>query len=225
VLRYAFENAEQMRRHLHVVDGQTLLFFPDDGVKLLGGDRTLVEIAIPQRSIATALRGILHSRAEAPYSGVWLQFPEARLAQLLERGDTFPDRKHQRVPVDWLAELRPLSGAQGLVGRMLDLAAGGARLSGCEGLRAGVDVRVRVLGAVREALEIGTARVLRNTSGEAALRFARSDAAARGAITRLFDVARAGWEKARQVRHPPNCCRPHVFEPALPRLRAREEPI
>jgi hypothetical protein len=220
-----FEDAEQIRRHLHVVDGQTLLFFPDDGVKLLGGDRTLVEITIPRRAISTALRGILHSRAGPPHSGVWLQFPEARLAQFLERGDKFPDRKHQRVPVDWPAELRPLSGAQGLVARMLDLAPGGARLSGCEGLRAGVDVRVRVLGAVRDAVEIGTARVLRNTSGEAALRFARNEPAARGAITRLFDIARAGWEKAREVQHPPHCCKPDVFEPALPRLRARSEPI
>jgi hypothetical protein len=220
-----FDDAEQIRRHLHVVEGQTLLFFPDDGVKLLGGDRTLVEIALPQRGIATVLRGMLHSRAEAPHSGVWLQFAEARLAQFLDRGDQFPDRKHRRIPVDWVAELRPLSGAQGLVGRMLDIAPGGTRLSGCEGLRAGSDVRVRVLGALREATEVGTARVLRNSGGEAALRFARTDPATRTAITRLFDIARTGWDKAREVRHPAHCCRPGVVEPARPRLRARSEPI
>jgi len=45
-LKYRFGDLTQMKNHLHVVEGRTLLFYRDPKLPLSGGSRVVVELSL-----------------------------------------------------------------------------------------------------------------------------------------------------------------------------------
>ena len=215
LLRHRFETLAQVREHLHFQEGRSLFYFHDPALKAEGGDHVLLEISTSEQQML--LRGAVVSRDA---SGLWLEFPDGRLARRLAVEDRPLQRRQRRVPIDLVVELR--NGAS-RVGRILDVSIGGARLGGVQGLPAGQEVEVRLLSPLPDVpTALGRAQVVRAAAGEVALRFVRSDAPTRVAATKLLEAAQKAWARAIELPHVPGCCGKNgvLFEPPMPRLHS-----
>src|SRR5207253_7503843 len=73
LLRHRFDDVEQLRRHLHEVDGSTLLFFRDPTLSAPTGAGALVELAFESSEQTRVLRATVLARAEK--QGLWSPFP------------------------------------------------------------------------------------------------------------------------------------------------------
>ncbi len=212
LLRHRFESLAQVREHLHVQDGRSLFYFRAASLVAAGGDRVLMEISTPEQQML--LRGSVVSR---DMTGLWLEFPDGRLARRLVDGG-LAQRRQRRVPMDLLVEIKACGSR---VGRILDVSMGGARLGGVQGIATGEEVELRLLSALPEVpMSIGRAEVMRTTASEAAVRFVRSDPPTRVAATRLLDAAQRAWARSVEQPHAPGCCGKNgiLFEPPMPRL-------
>jgi hypothetical protein len=217
MLRYVFENATQLKNHLHVDDGHALLFFPNAGAPGLGGERVMLEVTLPGHGQHAVLRGTV--RARVPQTGVWLDFPDAGLLRTLERdATTLTQRRDRRFGAELTVEVRAPGDVRTL-GKVLDLSAGGARIAGCR-LAPGTVVEVRPLTGVSR--EPARARVVRCTAHDLAVEFWSNDAQTRATVRSLLDGMHERWDRAPTLSHPPSCCAGNgVVEPPLPRVRPR----
>src|SRR5438874_7524046 len=126
VLRHRFDDVEQLRRHLHEVDGGTLLFFRDPRLALPDGANALVELAFESSEQTRVLRASVLARAEG--QGVWLAVPNTRFArEVRERG--LQTRKGRRLGADESIRLKRADGLEYMV-RLFDISIGGARIGG-----------------------------------------------------------------------------------------------
>jgi hypothetical protein len=226
LLRYRFGTQEQMGNHLHVVEGRTLFFIRDEKTLLEPGTRVVIDLSMSSSEQGTTLRGAVLSRAgvEGGQAGLWIEFPDARLARRLDQGAAaLAQRKQKRLGCDLLVEVR--QGRKPYIGRMVDLSQSGARIVGAMGLHPRSEVELRLMGPEKGMpSELGRAQVMRadDKSGEAGLRFLREDRVARVASSKLFQMVQEAWAKAPEVTHPPLCCQDgHVLEPPLPHMKSR----
>ena len=223
LLKYRFGDLTQMNNHLHVIDGRTLLFYRGGGgVQLSSGQRVLVELSLVSSEQVTALRGLVLALESDVSSGVWIEFPDAKLAKRIAQhgAAAITGRSQRRVGCDLMVELK--YGDLPLLGRMVDVSMAGARIVGASGLACNADVELRIIGAASPLPSIvGKAQVARSTSGgDIGVRFLRSDPTARVGAGKLFQAVQQAWTKAPELSHSPLCCQNgNVLEPPLPRLR------
>ena len=219
LLRHRFDDVEQLRRHLHVVDGGTLLFYRDPKIAVPSGAPVLLEVAFESSEQTRALRATVLARAEG--QGVWLAVPNTRFARdVHERG--LSPRKGRRLGTDEMVRLKRAGGAEHMV-RLLDLSIGGARIGG--GLppqlaRGNVIALTVAPPEAGRAPEITRGRIAWVEDGEAGVMFDRDMESSRVAAGRLFRSLEQPWAHAREIRHLPTCCQNgEVLDPPVPRIR------
>jgi hypothetical protein len=224
LVKYRFGDLAQMQNHLHVVEGRTLFFYRDCKGTLPGGSRVVVEFAFANSEQVSALRGNVLGRVEGEggQAGMWIEFPDARLAKKADQGvAAMASRKQKRLGCDLLVEVR--QGRKPFLGRMIDVSMGGVRIVGAVGLRSGTEVELRLMAPdTNFPSNLGRADVMRSDTNEAGLRFVRNDPVARVASNKLFQAVQQAWAKAPELSHPPLCCQGgHVLEPPLPHMKSR----
>ena len=109
LLKYRFGNIGQMQNHLHVVDGRTLFFYRDGKGDLPGGSRVLLEFSFADSEQVSALRGNVLGRVEGEGGqvGMWIEFPDGRLAKKADQGAAaMSSRKQRRLGCDLLVEVK-----------------------------------------------------------------------------------------------------------------------
>jgi hypothetical protein len=220
LLRHRFDSVEQMRKHLHVTEGSTLMFFRAPTLSLAVGTPLLLELCLHNSEQTRVLRGSVLARAEE--QGLWLQFPSTRFARDVQSSGIVT-RRGRRVGSDRLVRLRRASGDEYLA-MLLDVSQAGARVGGGlpPGIAKGHQLDV-VLAAAEpgQSANLGKATIAWVEEGEAGISFDRSSPAARVAITKFFHSVEAPWKQAVEVRHLQDCCgKAGLREPPLPRLRA-----
>jgi PilZ domain len=219
LLRHRFDDVEQLRRHLHEVDGGTLLFFRDPRLAVPAGTNALVELAFESSEQTRVLRASVLARAED--QGVWLAIPNTRFArEVRERG--LQTRKGRRLGADESIRLKRADGLEYMV-RLFDISMGGARIGG------GLPAQLVVGNAVALTLppaesgrapEIARGKIAWTEDGEAGVMFDRDVESSRVAAGRLFRSLEQPWAKAREIRHLSGCCQNgQVLDPAPPRVR------
>jgi hypothetical protein len=218
LLRHRLDDAEQLRKHLHEVDGSTLLFFRDPNLWITAGTAVLVELAFESSEQTRTLRATVLARAER--QGLWLAAPNTRFARdVRERG--LSTRKGRRLATDEMVRLKRLPGGEYLV-RLLDISMGGARIGGGlpAQLAAGNQVQL-VLPAPESgrAPEVARGKIAWVEDGEAGVMFDRDVESSRVAAGRLFRSMEHPWARAREIRHLPTCCKGELLDPPVPRVR------
>jgi hypothetical protein len=218
LLRHRFDSVDQIRKHLHVVEVTTLLFFRAPTLAVAVGAPVLLELCLENSEQTRVLRGSVLARAEE--QGLWLQFPNTRFARDVETRGIVP-RRSRRIGSDRLVKLRRAAGGEYLA-MLLDVSQAGARVGGGlpPGLAKGDQLDV-VLASVDPGHppELGKATVAWVGEGEAGIAFDRSSPSARVAITKFFHSVEAPWKQAVEVGHLRDCCgKPGLREPSPPRL-------
>jgi len=219
LLRHRFDNVEQLRRHLHVVDGSTLLFYRDPTLGLSTGSLALVEIAFQSSEQTRVLRASVLARAEG--QGLWLAIPNTRFARDVNDHGIRP-RRGRRLGTDELVRMKRSNGSEYMI-RLLDLSIGGARIGGGlpPSLEKGQTVGISIAAAdPAKAPEVTRGRVVWVEDGEAGVEFERDMASSRVAAGRLFRSLESPWTQAREIVHLPGCCKDGTqLDPPLPRVR------
>ncbi|MCA1827768.1 MAG: PilZ domain-containing protein [Myxococcales bacterium] len=226
LLKYRFGTFLQMQRHLHVVEGRTLFFYRDPRMaSFTGASRVVMEFSFADSEQATTMRGAVLSRldGEGGQTGAWIEFPDAKLARKLDQGmKAFVGRHQRRIGCDMMVEIK----VRGMpyLGRMIDVAMNGARVTGAAGMRAGTDAEMRIMGAEPPMPGVlGRVKVVRaDPGGDVGVTFVRSDVIARVASSKLYTAVQQAWTRAPEVQHPVQCCQNgHVLEPPLPHMKTR----
>ncbi len=220
LLRYRFDNAAQAGRHLHSVERQQLLFFPDPFLDVHEGQSVLLELSFGDSEQTLTLRGEVHSLAIGGLRGAWIELHALRLLDTLKIVCGVPRRLHRRLPADMVVRIeRP--GLRASVARLSDVSAGGARLVSTGGKWAmGEEILISELSG-GPALR---GKVTRTREGELAVQFQRADANTRRGALRLIEAAVERWSAARETHHPAACGCPRggaLFEPLLPKALHR----
>lgn len=222
LLRYRFGDVRQMKDHLHVIEGRTVFFWRDAKTPLQGGQRIAIEFSFAGNEQVSIARGAVLARVEGGESGVWLEFPDSRLAKRLDQGGAEPlgARKQKRLACDLVVEVRSAR-RKPYIGRLIDVSMGGGRVTGANQLRQGLPAALRLLSpAPGWPADLLRVQVARGDSGELGVRFLREDPASRVASSKIFQLVQGSWARAPELVHPPLCCRGgHILEPPLPHVR------
>lgn len=219
--RMRFEELAQLRNHLHLIDGRTLLFCRDPGGILEAGAPITMELLVTRGRLAATLSGTVLMRVGegTRSSGAWLLVNDTKLARRLEADGTgLSARQQPRFACAFLAEVNYLG--LRFPCRIEDVSAGGARLGHAAILCPGMEIEVRVRGVGPDVPEsVARAVVVRGNGTEAGVRFLRSDQATRQACTRLFDAVQKQRAAAPELMHLPVCCQDgRLLEPPLPHI-------
>lgn len=218
MLRYVFDTTEQLRRHVHRVDGAALLFFPERAHLRHTGDPVLLEMQLPERRQQVVLRATIHSRVDGRLQGVWLQFSDQLSRALEADAAVIQRRQNPRIGGAAIVEVRS-SDASARIARITDVSVGGARLGAAPLLSVGTVVELKLLSPLPEVPRaVGRARVVHSTGSEAGLQFAPGTLAG---VEKMVQAFAAGWKSAITIVHPRRCCAPAPLEPPLPRVRER----
>jgi len=228
LLKYRFGVFEQAPNHLHVVEGgRTLFFYRDPHTALTGGTRVVIEFSFGASEQASTVRGSVLSRVDGDggQTGVWIEFPDSRLARKIDGGaGAIGQRQQRRLGCDLMVEIR--SEAKPFLGRMVDVSMGGARIVGPVGLRSGAEIEMRIMGAQPPIPGVlGIAQVMRaDKTGDVGIRFVRTDVVARVASSKLYAAVQQLWARAPEVAHSPLCCKDGVAqEPPLPHMMKKRD--
>jgi hypothetical protein len=228
LLKYRFGTLAEMHNHLHVVEGRTIFFYRAHlASSLAGGAPVVVEFAINDSEQLSSQRGSVLARFDAKegeQTGVWLEFPDVRLAKRAEQGMAGMVHRHgRRLGCDFLVEVS--SDEVTTMARMIDVSIQGAHVTGTWGLLTGTTVHLKLLGVEPPLPTVmGRAEVVRTdaTGSDVAIKFVRADQVARIAAGKLFEAVQQAWLHAPEILHPPLCCHDgRVLEPPLPHIRAR----
>ncbi len=219
MIRYIFDDTGQARRHLHVEEGHSLLFYGNPMAPGMGGEPVVLDLEVASGGQHSLLHGTVHSRLAG--AGLWLDFGDIGLLRRLEE-PAVELRKQRRFAADLAMELRLLGSEVRQVGKLVDVSLGGARIGGCH-MPVGSEVTVHLaLPAQGLSRGFGRARVRRAGERDTAIEFVRDEGPARIAIEKLIEAMRMDWERAPVVAHAPPCCGPSgVLEPPVPRLGPR----
>jgi PilZ domain-containing protein len=220
LLRHRFESVEQLKAHLHTVDGRTLLFFRDPTLGLGAGASVLLELTFAMSEQTRVVRASLVARSEG--QGFWLAMANGHFARDVNDRGLVP-RRTRRLGADRPLRIRRADGSEHLV-TLLDLSIAGARIGGGlpRTIAPGSELDLRLaspeLGLIPE---LGRATVVWTDEGEAGLTFDRALSTCRVSVGRMFQALQKEWEKARTVDHLSGCCASGgLIEPPVPRLRA-----
>jgi hypothetical protein len=219
MLRHRFDSLVQLKAHLRLVEGRSLLFFRDPTLELSAGAPVRLEMTLTSSEQTRIVRAHLIARAEA--LGLWLGIPDLRFARDLQNQGLIP-RRGRRLEADRPVRLRHPDGSEYLV-TLLDLSMAGARVGGGlpRTLAKGTELEVRcAFLEVGQPADLGRAAVTWVEAGEAGLQFDRASPASRISVGKLFQSLLNEWEKARTIDHLPQCCvNGALLDPPLPRLR------
>jgi hypothetical protein len=225
LLKYRFGLFEHMQNHLHVVDGRTLFFYRDQRNPVVAGARVVVEFSFGSSEQVSTLRGSVLGRIDGDdgQDGAWIEFPDVKLARKLDAGaSSLSARRQRRLLCDMMVEVK--FGRRPLLGRLVDVSLGGARIVGPAGLHVGDEIELRIMGAKPPIPStLGRALVVRiDTGGDVGVRFVRTDAVARIASSKLYAAVEQAWAKTSEEAHSPLCCLGgHLLEPPLPEVKNR----
>lgn len=219
-----FDSPDQVRRHFHVFSGRVVVFFPS-ALPVRQGEPVVLDVSFTASDQHCVLRGNALALGAGEALGSWLEFSAHGLVAGLESAAATAKRRHRRFPTNLFGSVER-AGGMPAVCRVLDVAMGGARLSG-------VSFQPRVgepLGLALFGSESGKAsgEIAWVRGREVGVRFVRHVAAQRFAVSTLVDVARQHLAEAVEVAHPAVCrCTQGaaLVEPALPRSAYRSTAI
>jgi hypothetical protein len=215
-LRYRFVSLEQACAHVHDVDGRALLFVRDEKLRFLPDAPVCISFAFEGSATPRLLHGQVAGSVEG--SGTWLELADTRPLRAAFASEA---RRTVRLGCDAPVEAR--SEHRIGSGRMLDLSAGGARLMGFDGFKAGDRVELRLLSPDRLTFhDLSYAHVVWVAGGQLGVQFDRSDIVGRHAVERLIAENDQLWANAWEGLHPPSCCAgAGVIDPPPPRHEHR----
>jgi hypothetical protein len=220
LLRHRFESVDQLKAHLHPVDGRTLLFFRDPMLGIGAGTSVLLELTFAMSEQTRVVRASVVARNEG--QGFWLAIAGGHFARdVHDRG--LVQRRCRRLGADRAVRIRRPDRSEHLV-TLLDLSIAGARIGGGlpRTVAAGSELDLRLASTESGLIpDLGKATVVWIDEGEAGLTFDRAVSACRVSVGRMFQALQKEWEKARTVDHLAGCCATGgLIEPPVPRLRA-----
>ena len=224
LLRYRFDTVAQVSRHFHLANGRVVLFYPTL-LALTSGEPVLLDAGFADSEQHCVLRGtVLGNDGSARYVGSWLEFTAHGLVASLRSTLATPKRRMRRFPADLIVNLQRAEGMP-VVGKLVDVGFGGARIAGV-GLKtsAGDKVRLSLFSRDSGAPAIA-ARVAWARGAEIGLEFIKPSPAERATIGALTDQARHALASAYEATHPVFCsCLSGnaVAEPPLPRAAHRQ---
>ncbi len=218
-LRYRFDSADQVSRHFHVAGGRVMLFYPCL-LPMAAGEPVLLDVTFVTSEHHCPLRGAVVSRESgSQYVGVWLEFSAHDLVAKLKSETALPKRRHRRFATDLVVNVEQGEGMP-VVGKLVDIGFGGARI-------AGVSMKTRPGDRHRLSLfarDSGAPRIDARTSwthgAEIGVEFIRPPPTQRTAIAALVNDASRRLAEAYEATHPPFCrCLDGnaVAEPPVPR--------
>ena len=220
LMRCTFDSPAQARRHLHLVDGRQLLFFPDPFLDLREGEPVVIEICFAGSDQSLPVRGDVYAVETGAMRGAWIEVYSLRLSDGLQLASARARRLFRRLPTDMLVRAGR-AGRASAVARLTDVSAGGARLGAVPGgWKAGEEIFVSDLSGGPPLRGV----VVWSRDGEVAVRFQRDDATTRRNAVKLVDSAIERWRNAREARHPQACACSRggaLFEPLLPHSTRR----
>ena len=202
-LRYRFDHLDQARTHVVRAGEHSLFFFRHPRLSLEPGSSVQMEWTFQNAEPARMLHGTALENVDR--CGVWMELHDTR--PLRELRSLHNVRRHRRMATD-----RPVQIAwSGRVesGCLLDVSAGGARISGAPGVLRGDLVELRLPSEEDPALfpELGTAYVAwAEEGGEMGVQFDRLDSSSRTAVIELVRSVADAWASALESRHPSWCC-------------------
>jgi hypothetical protein len=214
LLRYRFDTAARMEKHLHEVEGRTLFFFP---AAVSQRDGQWVFVAFASGGSCCLFRGRIRTQESARYVGAWVEFPITGMAHLLKHASQ-SRRSRERLAADVTVMVRRRDGAKALC-RIADVSADGVRLSGLPALLGPRDeVALEMIGGPRGQCDLGTAEVVWSRMQEAGLRFGRGGSG-RAALMKVVEQAEAAKGSTAEIAHASGCGCRHgdaPTEPAMP---------
>jgi PilZ domain-containing protein len=201
-LRYRFDHLEQARVHVVRAGEHSLFFFRHPRLSLEPGSSVQMEWTFQNAEPARMLHGTALENVDR--CGVWMELHDTR--PLRELRSLHNVRRHRRMATD-----RPvLIAGAGRVesARLLDVSAGGARVSGASGVLRGDLVELRLPSPEDPASfeELGNAYVAWAEDGEMGVQFDRLDSFSRTAVINLVRSVADAWASALESRHPAWCC-------------------
>jgi len=215
-LRYRFTNLDQARAHVHQSGGRALFFVRDEKLRFLPEAPVCITFDFDQDSAPRLLHGEVACAGKD--GGTWLTLADTRpLHAAIPKEARKTPRHGCDAPVQARSEHRVGSG------RLLDLSAGGARISGMDGFAAGDRIELRLLAPDGLTFhDLSYALVVWVTDGQMGAQFDRSDIVGRHAVERLLTRNEELWDNAWEGSHPPSCCTDEgVTDPEPPRVGQR----
>jgi hypothetical protein len=199
-LRYRFIDLKQARAHLHEAGDRALFFVPDETLRFLPDASVCLTFSFEAGDVPRLLHGRVAGSVEG--GGTWVELTDKRpLRDLAAEAGRRSVRVGCDAPIEVRSEKRIASG------QILDLSAGGARLSGLADFAAGDRVELRLLSPDRLTFhDLSYARVVWAGNGQLGVEFDRSDIVGRHAITRFIAANDELWAKAWECLHPPSGC-------------------
>ena len=194
LIRYAFDSAEELSRHLRFGPG---LFLPDPAIKDRAGTRVIVEAVLGEDRDRPLLHGRLSGRDEG---GVYVDVPSALAIARWTPDPARPRRRYRRIACDLLAEVRPQNG-DGWLCRALDLCESGLRLATGSFETGVVGDEVRITLLAHDATLDLPARVAWAGVREAGVELLEAPQAFKD----LLESVRSRWSDVRELRHAQSC--------------------
>jgi PilZ domain len=202
-LRYRFDHLEQAQAHVVRAGGHSLFFFRHPRLSLEPGSSVQMEWTFQNAEPARMLHGTALENVDR--CGVWMELHDTR--PLRELSVLHSVRRHRRMATD--RPVQVVGGERTYDGRLLDVSAGGARISGAPGVLRGDLIELRLPAGQDPAVfqELGSAYVAwADESGEMGVQFDRLDSSSRTAVIDLVRSVADAWASALESRHPSWCC-------------------
>jgi hypothetical protein len=191
LVRYRFESAQSLVKHLSLMEGFFVPRRPQPGDE---GARVMVEIELPD-----GVHRFLHGRVGKSFGdGVWVEAPSGR--ELARRALEMPTRLYRRFACDLFVEAGQ-QGAEPWMFRMLDLSAAGLRVAaGTLELGLPGDV-VEATLLSKEAIATVRARVAWSATRSTGLQLLDADAA----FGNVLLAVEARWHAVQEITHDDGC--------------------
>jgi len=191
LVRYRFESAQSLVKHLSLMQGFFVPRRPEPGDE---GARVMVEIELPG-----GVHRFLHGRVGESFGdGVWVEAPSAQ--ELARRALEMPARLHRRFACDLFVETGQL-GAEPWIFRTFDLSATGLRVAAgtLEMGMPGDVVEATLLS--REAIATVRAKVAWSATRSTGLHLLDADASFGNALL----AVEARWHDVQEITHDDSC--------------------
>ena len=201
-LRYRFDHLEQARVHVVRSGEHSLFFFRHPRLSLVPGSSVQMEWTFQNAEPARMLHGTALENVDR--CGVWMELHDTR--PLRELRTLHNVRRHRRMATDRAVHI--VSPGRIDPGRLLDVSAGGARISGASGVLRGeiVELRLPSFDDPDVFQDLGHAYVVWAEGGEMGVQFDRLDSFSRAAVIDLVRSVADAWASALESRHPAWCC-------------------
>jgi len=201
-LRYRFDHLEQARVHVVRSGEHSLFFFRHPRLSLVPGSSVQMEWTFQNAEPARMLHGTALENVDR--CGVWMELHDTR--PLRELRTLHNVRRHRRMATDRAVHI--VSPGRVDPGRLLDVSAGGARISGASGVSRGeiVELRLPSFDDPDVFQDLVHAYVVWAEGGEMGVQFDRLDSFSRAAVIDLVRSVADAWASALESRHPAWCC-------------------